>query len=208
MQASPASAASTASSNQALRASSLRFWILFFALGGAVAALDLWSKETAFKALGVGIRQGQEGRPVMVPLEPGRPRHIVIIPNWFDLEANINYGAFSGWGAKHTGFLALISLVALFGIAAVLFFYFRRAKRIAYSFVIALALLWGGTLGNFYDRAFIGAVRDFIKWFYVWDGKEHVWPNFNLADSSICIGVGLLLLREFCRGKKPEKPKT
>ncbi len=194
--------------NQASKLSILRFWLLFFALGGAIAALDLWSKEAAFKALGVEVRQGREGRPVMVPLEPGRPRNIVIIPNCFDLEANINYGAFSGWGAKHTEFLALISLVALFGIAIVLFFYLRRPKGNAWSFVIALALLWGGTLGNYYDRAYIGAVRDFIKWFYVWDGKEHVWPNFNLADSSICIGVGLLLLREFCRGKKPVEPKT
>ena len=62
----------------------------------------------------------------------------------------------------------------------------------AVAVVVALALVWGGTLGNFYDRLQLGAVRDFIKWFY--KGPPLVWPNFNIADSAICVGVGLLFL--------------
>ena len=58
--------------------------------------------------------------------------------------------------------------------------------------VLALGLLGGGALGNFYDRYFIGCVRDFLKVFR----GEWVWPNFNLADSAICIGVGMIFLRE------------
>lgn len=66
-------------------------------------------------------------------------------------------------------------------------------------FVVALGMLWGGTLGNFYDRYFIGGVRDFIKWFVVVDGKERVWPNFNIADSGICVGVGIIVVMEIAR---------
>ena len=57
-----------------------------------------------------------------------------------------------------------------------------------------LGLIWGGTCGNLYDRAVHGYVRDFVKWFLEWGGRQHVWPNFNVADSAICVGVGLLVL--------------
>lgn len=53
------------------------------------------------------------------------------------------------------------------------------------------ALVIGGALGNVIDRARFGAVADFV-YFHVGDLG---WPAFNLADSAICIGVGLLLIR-------------
>jgi signal peptidase II len=55
---------------------------------------------------------------------------------------------------------------------------------------IALSLILGGAFGNLLDRVRNGAVVDFLD-FYV--GKLH-WPAFNVADSSICLGVTLLLL--------------
>ena len=51
-------------------------------------------------------------------------------------------------------------------------------------------------MGNLHDRAFLKGVRDWIKWYFVSGGREHVWPNFNIADSAICTGVGLLILLE------------
>ena len=55
---------------------------------------------------------------------------------------------------------------------------------------IGLSLILGGALGNVFDRIVSGAVTDFLD-FYI--GTLH-WPAFNVADSAIVIGSGLLLL--------------
>lgn len=55
---------------------------------------------------------------------------------------------------------------------------------------LALMLILGGAFSNLFDRAYYGAVIDFID---VYVGKYH-WPVFNLADSAICLGALLLLL--------------
>jgi len=54
---------------------------------------------------------------------------------------------------------------------------------------VGLALVAAGALGNLYERLLVGAVVDYLDVFL---GPYH-WPAFNLADSAICVGVGLLL---------------
>jgi len=54
----------------------------------------------------------------------------------------------------------------------------------------ALALIMGGALGNLLDRARLGHVVDFVDVFW----NAHHWPAFNVADSAITVGVGLLIL--------------
>lgn len=54
----------------------------------------------------------------------------------------------------------------------------------------ALGLIVGGALGNSLDRIRYGAVEDFL---YVHIGAFDWWPVFNLADSMICIGAGLMI---------------
>lgn len=56
---------------------------------------------------------------------------------------------------------------------------------------LALGLVIGGALGNALDRLNYGAVVDFL--YFAW--RDHYWPAFNLADSAICVGVALLILR-------------
>ena len=63
---------------------------------------------------------------------------------------------------------------------------------------IALAMVLGGALGNVFDRLRYGFVIDFLDFY--WD--KHHFPAFNLADSFICIGVGLLLLKMMKKEKK------
>ena len=65
-------------------------------------------------------------------------------------------------------------------------------------FPIALGLITGGTIGNMLDRIRLGAVIDFIKLPY--------WPTFNVADSAVCIGMGLLLW-ELMKKQKVESKK-
>lgn len=66
-----------------------------------------------------------------------------------------------------------------------------RTKCVAETF--AYGAIIGGALGNVIDRAHNGAVTDFLD-FYV--GSLH-WPTFNLADTFIVVGVGVLLVLPF-----------
>jgi signal peptidase II len=121
-----------------------------------------------------------------VPLDGG----IDLIPNCFRLVHFENPGgAFnifaespSSWRAPA---LILISLAALVIIAVLLW-----KDRVTTTKTIGLALIFGGALGNLWDRLITGRVTDFLD-FYL--GTHH-WPAFNAADSAIVIGAGLLLI--------------
>ena len=63
---------------------------------------------------------------------------------------------------------------------------------------VGLALILSGAIGNVIDRIRFGGVVDFLD-FYI--GDYH-WPAFNVADSAICIGVALILIRSVLGGKK------
>ncbi|MCF4164727.1 signal peptidase II [Zavarzinia compransoris] len=79
-----------------------------------------------------------------------------------------------------TGFAVLVALMLLVWM-------WRSSSRLAAA---GLALVAGGALGNAYDRVVLGAVADFFD-FHV--SGYHFWA-FNIADSAITVGVGLLLL--------------
>lgn len=175
--------------------------VIFLLAATLVATLDLWTKHAAFQFLQVeeGIRMvGEPGAAEPRPAVKSQMRYVVI-ENFFWLEANYNYGAYRGWFAGNTRALAWLSAVASMVILLFFIWHLRTEPRAELSFVLALGLLLGGTIGNLYDRALLLGVRDWIRWFVVIDGKEHVWPNFNIADSAICTGVGLVLVREFIR---------
>lgn len=79
-----------------------------------------------------------------------------------------------------------LSLVALLAIAA----YAWRLPATARLPQSALALILGGAIGNLIDRIRLGYVVDFVHVYW----REHQWPDFNVADSAITIGVTLLVL--------------
>lgn len=60
-----------------------------------------------------------------------------------------------------------------------------------------LGLILGGACGNITDRVIFGRVTDFLDFFI---GPHH-WPSFNVADSAICIGAGLMILGGFFKRK-------
>jgi signal peptidase II len=63
---------------------------------------------------------------------------------------------------------------------------------------LALSLVLGGAIGNLIDRIAYGYVIDFLDVYY----QTWHWPAFNVADSAICVGVGLMLLESFGIGRK------
>ncbi|MGD0959728.1 MAG: signal peptidase II [Methylomonas sp.] len=62
---------------------------------------------------------------------------------------------------------------------------------------VALSMVLGGAVGNLIDRITYGYVIDFLDIYY----QSWHWPVFNIADSAICIGVGLMLLESFGVGR-------
>jgi signal peptidase II len=61
---------------------------------------------------------------------------------------------------------------------------------------VGLGLILGGALGNLVDRVLYGWVVDFLRCWVRIGGQEHVWPDFNVADSAISVGAVLLILHE------------
>ena len=95
----------------------------------------------------------------------------------------MSFGLFND--ATHAA-LAFVAVAALVSVGLLWWLY--RADRALTALSIGLVL--GGALGNVVDRLRFGAVFDFLD-FHV--AGWH-WPAFNLADSAITVGVGLLLL--------------
>lgn len=92
--------------------------------------------------------------------------------------------------------LSALSLAALLAIA----YYFIRLPATARLPRLALALVLGGAVGNLIDRVRLGYVVDFVHVFW----REHAWPDFNVADSAITVGVVLLIL-DILRESRNEK---
>ena len=81
--------------------------------------------------------------------------------------------------------LVLFSIVALVIVAALLW----RSSHTMTATAIGLSLIFGGALGNLWDRLLKGRVVDFLL---VYIGS-YQWPAFNVADSAIVVGAGLLV---------------
>jgi signal peptidase II len=83
----------------------------------------------------------------------------------------------------------LVTLLSLAALAAVIYYALKSPRGEAMTH-LGLTFILAGALGNILDRARLGYVVDFVDVFY----RDAHWPAFNVADSSICVGVGLLLL--------------
>lgn len=97
------------------------------------------------------------------------------------------FGLLSDWNLPYQSLLlSVLSLAALGAIAT----YFMRLPTTARLPRLALALVLGGAVGNVIDRLRLGYVVDFVHVYW----REYQWPDFNVADSAITIGVALLVI--------------
>lgn len=114
-----------------------------------------------------------------------------VIPGFFNLVRSQNPGVAFGMFAdiashSRTPVLVSLSTIAVLLLAAMLW----RIDRLDTPSAAGLALIFGGAMGNVFDRVRVGSVTDFLD-FYA--GTYH-WYTFNVADASICTGAGLLVL--------------
>jgi len=113
----------------------------------------------------------------------------VVGPLWIHhvMNSGIAFGLFSAWAS-------LVTVVTAVAVAWMVG-YFARAGSRHPVLPVALGLLIGGSVSNLIDRLRLGHVTDFLDFRY--------WPAFNLADSFICVGVGILLLTVFAAERDP-----
>jgi signal peptidase II len=126
---------------------------------------------------------------------------IQVIPNFFRITHVENRGAAFGLFADSPsqwkiGMLVLFSVVALVIVSTLLW----RNSHTMSTTGVGLSLILGGALGNLWDRLLSGKVVDFLL-FYV---GQYQWPAFNVADSAIVIGAGLLVF-EILFSKTPQE---
>lgn len=148
---------------------------LFFLLAAALAAVDLWSKG--------------------LWTYPGEPR--ILIRDWLVIEPVFNPGGV--WSLPLPPVVLLVT-TALAVPAIVLWTLLPVRAGCAES--VGKQLVLGGALGNLYDRVRFGQVRDFISVYYG-DLQGKHWPTFNVADASLLVGIGILLLAGGRREAKP-----
>ena len=150
----------------------------WLALTAAVIAADQWSKQLLQDAL-----QLAESR--------------FLLPVLNIVRAHNRGAAFSMFAAAAGWQRWVFSAVAV-GVSVALILWLRRLERGATLLAAALALILGGAIGNVIDRLRLGYVVDFIQVHW----QQHYFPAFNVADSAITIGAGLLLLDAMLTGRR------
>lgn len=128
---------------------------------------------------------------------------VPVIPGFFNLTLMYNKGAaFSflsdagGW--QRILFAGLSTVISIF-----LFFWLKQLSKDEQQkdnniLQISITLILGGAIGNLIDRALTGEVVDFIQVYYA----TYYFPAFNIADSAITLGAGLLILDMFLETRR------
>jgi len=156
----------------------------YLAVSLAVLFLDQWTKGIITRTMDV-----HQSR--------------TIVNDVFDLTYVRNTGAAFGLFASVDSSLKAILLNS---VAVVVFLivsaYALRSSHKSVRLQLGLALILGGAVGNLLDRVRFGYVVDFLDF----SVSGHHWPAFNVADSAICIGVGLLFL-DMLRNDEDAEPR-
>jgi signal peptidase II len=123
----------------------------------------------------------------------------IIVPGFFKFVHWGNTGAAWSMFTNKNGLLAIVGVVALL----VLFRTRHHFDVHTKMGQLALGLIFGGILGNLTDRLVLHQVTDFLYFFLERRGAQAIgFPAFNIADSAICIGVGLIFLSSL-RSQQP-----
>ncbi|MDQ8023071.1 MAG: signal peptidase II [Moraxellaceae bacterium] len=152
-------------------------WLL---LAAVVAGLDQLTKQIVLANFTLG-----EVRPVT---------------SFFDLVLVYNPGAAFSFLADHSGwqrwfFLGLAVIICSWLLVLVKRHQAEVLQPLAFSLII------GGAIGNVIDRLLHGAVVDFL----FFHAGRYGWPAFNLADSAIVLGVGLMILAQWRESRSEKK---
>ena len=156
-----------------------KYWVLLIFCFG-ILLLDQWTKCLIVQKLTLYQR-------------------VEVIQGFFNIiHVRNTGGAFGIFGGEKGGLGSILFVVvSLIAIGSLVFLFIKlgeNEKTLALSFSLVLS----GAIGNLIDRLRYGEVIDFLD-FYL--SSTH-WPAFNVADSAICIGIGLMALELLKRDRK------
>lgn len=117
---------------------------------------------------------------------------VPVLP-FFNFTLLHNTGAAFSFLAGAAGWQRWFFVVLALVVSVILVFWLRSLKRNETWLAIALVLILGGALGNVYDRIVHGYVVDFLHFYW----NDWHFPAFNIADSAITIGAGMMILDMF-----------
>ena len=160
-----------------------KYWVLsVFCVG--ILLLDQWTKYMVVQKL---------------PLY----QRVKVIQGFFNLTHVRNTGgAFGIFGGEKGGLGSILFVVvSLIAIGAIVFL-FLKIKENEKTLALSFSLILSGAIGNLIDRLRYGEVVDFLD-FHL---STYHWPAFNVADSAICIGIGLMAL-ELLKGDRKKSTK-
>lgn len=114
-----------------------------------------------------------------------------------------NIGAAFGILQRGPAATLLLGVLSAAVSLAILIYLLRRARTLSRLQLSAFTLILAGALGNMIDRFYLGYVRDFIHFFV----GNFNFPVFNIADSCVVIGAGLLILSSFVERPNEHTPE-
>ncbi len=159
-----------------------KYWVLLVVCV-AIIAMDQWTKSMVQQRLALYQR-------------------VEVMHGFFNLTHVRNPGgAFGIFGGEKGGlgsWLFLVVSLAAIGSILVLFVRTREGEK---TLSLSFSLVLSGAIGNLIDRLRYGEVVDFLD-FYL---SSYHWPAFNVADSAICVGIGLMAFDLLIRDTKKLK---
>ncbi|PTL84600.1 signal peptidase II [Vitiosangium sp. GDMCC 1.1324] len=198
-----------------------RKYLLLLTVALGVIVLDQWTKYLVVRELTTRF----DDRPTLgerLSAMYGEPppqgfdglhyrskRYIEVSPSFFRLRYAENPGA--AWGLFRSlppNVRGPLFHVVSIGAVVLITWYFTRlsGKDPKERWALwGLPLVLGGAIGNYIDRLARAFVIDFLEahWY-----DKATWPSFNVADSAIVLGVGLLLVDAFVRKETPKEEKS
>jgi len=166
-----------------------KYWILLIFCFG-ILVLDQWSKY-------------------IIVQEMSLYRKVEVVHGFFNIVHVRNTGgAFGIFGGARGGIGSILFVVvSLIAIVAIVFLFIKTSEK-ERTLALSFSLILSGALGNLIDRLHYGEVVDFLD-FHI---ATYHWPAFNVADSAICVGIGLMALeilkRDRRKSTKSETPNS
>lgn len=196
---------------------SARAWAVLLATFAIALALDLWTKDWAFRTVA--------DRPVTLRYEDvaGNPSYSLpwhagvraVPPDLLDFRLVLNHGAVFGIGQ---GRGALFIAFTVLAVGTALWVFGRHTSSRSHMSHVGLALVLAGGIGNMVDRVSVGAVRDFMHLFprrelpfgLHWPGGSDEWFPwvFNVADMELIAGMCLLMLAVHLSDRRAARAKA
>lgn len=157
----------------------IREYLGLFLIAGIIIGLDQWTKYL--------IRTNLTPNEIWLPAQMQWLMPYARIIHWYNSGAA--FGMFQGLGWVFT--------ILAFVVAGLIIYYYPRVEPGEWWLKLAMGMQMGGALGNVVDRLTRGQVTDFIS--------IGTFPVFNVADSSISVGVAILLLGVWIKEMKERK---